>query len=133
MHVLKFLTLVTAPLALVGCSLLPVSGNLPSHKDLPGYPAALLTAELVFDGECLFADSTESAGRWLPIWPRGFALHDRVLTDLNGRVAAIGDTMKLGGGEYHDSDFDFVQTMLVVPIPASCRGGDYWLVSEVVE
>jgi hypothetical protein len=129
----KFLPLVTAALALLGCSFFPISGNLPAHKDLSGYPAALLTAELVVEGECLFADSTESAGRWLPIWPKGFALQDGVLTDPNGRVAAIGDTVKLGGGEYHDSDFDFVQTMLVVPVPASCRGGDYWLVSEVVE
>src|SRR5215213_293924 len=120
-------------LGFLGCSLLARAGNLPSHKDLNGYPAALLTAELAFEGECVFADSAESDGRWLPIWPNGFALQDGVIYDRGARVAAIGDVVSLGGGEYHDSDFDFVQSLLVVPVPASCRGGDYWLVGEVVE
>src|SRR5258705_13887101 len=101
-----------APLALafslLGCSLLPRAGNLPSHKDLSGYPAALLTAKLTVEGDCLFADSTESEGRWLPIWPNGFALEDGVIRGERGRVAAIGDAVKLGGGEYTDSQLDFV-------------------------
>jgi hypothetical protein len=118
-------------IGMAGCSLLPRSGNLPSHKDMNGYPAALLTARLVVEGDCLFADGADSGGRWLPIWPSGFALESGVITDISGPVAAIGDTVKLGGGEYHDDQFDFVQTLLIVPVPPSCRGGDYWLVGEV--
>ena len=118
--------------ALSGCSLFPVAGNLPSHKDLSSYPAALLTAELVLDGECVFAANAEAGGRWLPIWPNGYSLADGEISDRDGPIARIGDRVKLGGGEYHDSQFEFLRTLLVVPVPASCRGGDYWLVADVV-
>jgi hypothetical protein len=119
--------------ALSGCGLVPVTGNLPTHRDLDAYPAALLTADLVMDGECVFATNGKTGGRWLPIWPSGYSVANGVISDRDGPVARIGESVELGGGEYHDSRFDFVQTLLVVPIPSSCRGGDYWLVSDVLD
>jgi hypothetical protein len=128
----RTLSSLVAIAGLSGCALLPVTGNLPSHKDLDAYPAALLTAELVVDGDCVFATNAESGGRWLPIWPAGYSLENGVISDRDGPIARIGEGVKLGGGEYHASQSEFVQTLLVVPIPPSCQGGDYWLVSEVV-
>src|SRR5919107_1441313 len=115
---------VAVALGLAGCSLLPRAGNLPSHKDLRDSAAALLEAKLIVKGECLFADG-ESGGRWLPIWPAGFVLLNGVLSDESGQVAVLGETVKLAGGEHHDSEFDHSQTMLLVPRPSACGGGQY--------
>ena len=47
------------------------------------------------------------------------------------QVAKVGDRVNLGGGEYHESGYDFVRTLLATDIPAGCRDSTYWLVGEV--
>lgn len=105
---------------------------LPTHNDLDGYPAALLRATLMRDGACLYAQSEEPRGRWLPIWPSGFSLTGDVVMGRGGAAAKVGDAVKLGGGEYHESQYDFLRTLMPADVPVGCRGGEYWLVGEVV-
>lgn len=110
----------------------PSTGGLPTHKDLNGYPAALLEATLVRDGQCLYAEGLEANGRWLPIWPSGFGLSGDAVMNGSAQIATVGDHVRLGGGEYHESQYDFLRTLMPADVPAACRGGEYWLVGEVV-
>jgi hypothetical protein len=103
--------------------------SLPTQNDLNGYPTALLEATLVSDGPCLHAEGLDGAGRWLPIWPVGFALDGEFIVKGSERVGTIGDQVKLGGGEYHESQYGFLRTLMPDDVPAACRGGEYWLVS----
>jgi hypothetical protein len=104
-------------------------GFLPTHKELSAYPAALLDATLVREGDCLYADAVDPAGRWLPVWPSGFTLNaDRLMR--GGRtLAKVGGRVKLGGGEYHDSQYQLLRELMPSDIPAACRTDEYWLVS----
>jgi hypothetical protein len=103
--------------------------SLPTHNDLNGYPTALLEATLVRDGPCLYAEGLDDAGRWLPIWPVGFALDAEVVVNGSERMGMLGDHLKLAGGEYHESQYGFLRTLMPADVPAACRGGEYWLVS----
>ena len=47
------------------------------------------------------------------------------------QVAKVGDRVNLGGGEYHESDYDFLRTLMSADLPAGCRDSTYWLVSNV--
>jgi hypothetical protein len=107
----------------------PTLTSLPTHNDLNSYPAALLEATLVVDGHCVYAEGLDGAGRWLPIWPVGFALDGEFIVKGSERVGTIGDQVKLGGGEYHESQYGFLRTLMPDDVPAACRGGEYWLVS----
>jgi hypothetical protein len=118
---------------IASCGLgVPNAGGLPTHRDLDGYPAALLEATLVLEGSCLYADGVEGSGRWLPIWPSGYGLSGEVVVDGSTPVASVGARVKLGGGEYPDSEYDFLRTLMTQDVPAACRGDGYWLVSDVV-
>lgn len=128
-----FAALIAVASFVVACdAALPGNDGLPTHNDLNGYPAALLQATLVRDGSCLYAQSEDPEGRWLPIWPSGFSLTGGVVMSRGGAVAKVGDAVKLGGGEYHESQYDFLRTLMPADVPAACRGGEYWLVGEVV-
>jgi hypothetical protein len=102
---------------------------LPRHRDLDSYPAVLLTATLVRSGGCLYADAPDGSDRWLPIWPRSYHVDGDALFDLDMRVATVGDTVPLGGGEYTAVDEDFLRSLMVDDIPTACRIGQYWLVN----
>ena len=52
--------------------------------------------------------------------------------DGGSQVARIGDAVKLGGGEYHEAQYDFLRTLMSADVPAACRSAEYWLVGEVV-
>lgn len=52
--------------------------------------------------------------------------------DGGAEVARVGDTVKLGGGEYHESQYDLLRTLMPADVPAACRSPEYWLVSEIV-
>jgi hypothetical protein len=111
----------------------PAAGSrLPTHRDLESYPAALLEATLARDGKCLFAVGPDGTERWLPIWPAGFSLVDDVVMKGTERIAAIGDGVRLGGGEYPASDYAFVRTLMTANVAKPCRDGRFWLVSEIV-
>lgn len=84
------------------------------------------------DGACLYAQSLDPRSRWLPIWPPGFSLTGDVVMNGGAEVAKVGDPVKLGGGEYHESQYDFLRTLMPADVPTACRGGEYWLVGEVV-
>jgi hypothetical protein len=111
----------------------PVAGfKLPIHRDLDSYPAALLEATLTRDGECLYAVGRDGTERWLPIWPSGFFLDGEVVMKGTERIAAIGDRVRLGGGEYPANDYAFVRTLMTADLSKACRDGRYWLVGEIV-
>ena len=106
--------------------------TLPTHKDLNGYPAALLDATLVRDGPCLRAAAADGTERWLPIWPAGFSLAGDVMMNGGQHIVSVGDRVKLGGGEYDETDYAFLRTLMNDEVPAACRGGKYWLVGQIV-
>ncbi len=103
---------------------------LPTHRDLNAYPTAILDATLVMDGSCLWASNP--SGRWLAIWPSGYTLDGVAVASGGQLVAAVGGPVRLGGGEYHAADYDFLRTLMNDDLPMPCRGGDYWLVSGAV-
>lgn len=127
-------------LLLLGCDATPsrpqpsvIPGSaLPTHRNLGGGPAALLTATLIEDGGCVYATTESPAGRWLPIWPSGYRRDGQAIKEGNNVVASVSAVAKLGGGEYHASQLDFLRTLLESPIPVSCQASEYWLVTEVV-
>ena len=124
--------LITAASLVAACGAAsPSTLGLPAHRDLDGYPAALLVATLVRDGQCLYADDEGRFGRWLPIWPAGFILRGDSVMNHQTQVAKVGDRVNLGGGEYHESDYDFLRTLMSADLPAGCRDSTYWLVSNV--
>jgi hypothetical protein len=125
--------LIAAVLVLASCGVIPPDNvGLPTRNDLDGYPAALLEATLVRDGACLVAQGPDPRDRWLPIWPPGFSLAGDVVLDGGAEVARVGDVVKLGGGEYHEPEYDVLRTLMPADVPDACRGGAYWLVGEVV-
>jgi hypothetical protein len=85
---------------------------------------------LVRTGECVLAQPEIGAPE-LPIWPATFSLVGDELRRQGVLVARIGDTVKLGGGEYKWEQQDFLAGLLVAPIPAACDRGPYWMVSEL--
>lgn len=72
-------------------------------------------------------------GRWLLVWPPGYSRRGNAIFRGDQRIAADGDTLSLGGGEYHAEQYDFLRTLLATDIPEECRGGAYRLVTEVVD
>ena len=112
-----------ASLGLVACQL---ASNLPTHRSTSESPAALLEGTLALDGSCLVILG-DRGQKWLPIWPPGFYLASTSLMDESG----IGDTLSIGGGEYHENQWDFLAGLLATPVPSECRLGTYWLASDV--
>lgn len=112
----------------------PAAGErleLPTHRDLDGYPAALLTGWLVRDGNCVYAAGLTGSGRDLVVWPSGTVLvvtrDESVVVSRGGdRIAAIGEPIELGGGEIPSPH---VETLLETEIPDECVG-PYWLASS---
>jgi hypothetical protein len=119
--------LALASLGLVACQL---ASNLPTHRRTGDSPAALLEGTLALDGSCLVIVGDRQQ-RWLPIWPTGFYLAGTSLMDESGIVAAIGDPISMGGGEYHEKEWEFLAGLLATPVPTECRLGTYWLASDV--
>lgn len=111
------------------CSTSSLAGKLPWHKDLSGYPAALLESTLVRDGDCLYAQAGDS--RYLAIWPGGYSLVGGKLMRSCTQVATVGDIVKLGGGAYENDQYTFLRTLMLDDAPEACRDEDYWLVSDV--
>lgn len=104
--------------------------QLPTHRDLGGGPTALLTAQLVEEGGCVYATSTE--GRSVPVWPTGYRLDGSEIKKGDQTVASLGSSAKLGGGGYDASQLDFLRTLMDSPLPTTCQASNYWLVTEVV-
>ena len=107
---------------------------LPTHRDMTGYPAALLTGTLEFDGQCVWIDDA-FGGHHLPVWPAGYGLFElggvlRVKDPANLHSVPIGGQIRVGGGDYHaGSEFDFLRTLMDDDVPVACQAADYWLVS----
>src|SRR4051812_19989747 len=86
------------------------SSNLPTHKHLDAAPAALLVGPLALQGSCLLV--TGAGGPWLPIWPPAFHLVGQELQGPSGPVAKVGDLVSLGGGEYHETEWQFLSALM---------------------
>ena len=114
----------------------PSAAALPTHRDLGGGPTALFRGTLAHEGACLFAEGGSGTGRELLIWPAGFTLRagspDAVLDSAGSPVASVGAQISVGGGEYHQTDYAFLRTLMTSDVPAECQGGNYWLVTQVV-
>jgi len=126
------LALVLLVTACGGTTPAPASAILPTHRDLDAYPDALLEATLTRDDRCLFATRPDSGERWLPIWPSGYSMVGDTVMNGTTPVATVGDRVKLGGGEYHETEYDFLRTLMPADVPGDCRVDLYWLVSTVV-
>jgi hypothetical protein len=113
---------------LVGCT--GQSDALISHRGLNGGPAALLEATLTRVGTCIYGENND--GEWLLVWPSGFRIQgDDIKNGSGSTVAAMGRKARLGGGEYHDSQYGFLRTLLNADVPSECRSKEYWLVTSV--
>jgi len=117
-----------AVLAVASCA---PAVQLPAHGPLGAVPTALLTGRLTASGPCVYVEGVQQ-DRWLVIWPTGYQLVGDALVSGDRRVASLGDTVRLGGGEWPEGEFDSLRRLLVVPVPDACRGGDYWLSSGVL-
>lgn len=112
----------------------PVPDVFMAQKKLPsiGFMEALLTANLIVENGCLFAQSPEPGDeKVLIIWEPGYFLHDDEgilkILDQNGDVVATeGELMYMGGGFGGDPQPD----QLMAPIPDDCSGADYWYMGE---
>ena len=107
---------------------------LPTHRELNSYPAALLEAMLLREGDCVYAEELHSGTRYLVIWPPGTWLADGSRpAEVVGRdgnvIAAMGEAVRVGGGEM--PSLEFLRTLLEHDIPEPCVGGHYWLASDV--
>jgi hypothetical protein len=97
---------------------------------LNGSPAALLHGRLSFANGC--ASLGAAPGPVTGLWSSGTRLDVsngvlRVVVD--GTAFAEGDELSMGGGEYSDEAF---VVSLVGPIPESCRGEHYLLLTDLV-
>jgi hypothetical protein len=98
---------------------------------LNAYPAALLHGRVSFTKGCVSLES----GHGLPVtglWSSGTRLDaSRGVLEIfvDGVRFAEGDVQSMGGGEYADEQF---VVSLVGPIPATCRGEHYWLLTDLV-
>lgn len=105
-------------------------GSLPTHNQAGGGPAALLEGVLVQAGPCVYVSASEQ--RWLAIWPPGFDLSGAKVVDASGvAVATIGQPISVGGGEYTEGMYSFLRTLMPNDVTPACRGGLYWLVTDV--
>lgn len=97
---------------------------------MDSYPAALLTGTLLMEGSCLAVQPQAGVPPEVVVWPADYRLRTAgtpAVVDGTGRlVAAVGDLVQLGGGEYHLDDIG----QFLVPgtaIPPACRSGPFWL------
>ncbi len=101
----------------------------PQLKDEPnGYPAELLTGELVLVDGCLRLNDNEGTSRLL-IWPHDYSVsvESNVIHIIDGTgqaVAQVGDKLRVGGGS------EFAQALLPA-IPDNCPG-PYFIVGNEI-
>ena len=98
---------------------------------LNGSPAALLHGRVSFANGCASLEAAPGVpvtGLWASSTRLDMSTGVlRVVVE--GVPFAEGDALSMGGGEYSDEDFVI---SLVGPIPESCRGEHYWLLTELV-
>lgn len=77
---------------------------------------------------------SDSGHEWLVLWPRGYGLKGLNVVDGTGQVrGALGEPIRLGGGEYHAESYDFLRSELLnQDLDDACQGGDYWLATDVL-
>jgi hypothetical protein len=85
-----------------------------------GCPTALLSGELVEQGDELVISVSDTGPAEHMLWPFGYSVHREgeqvVLTDLLGGVKArAGDTVRLGGGETESGIFKVCGQLEVDP------------------
>jgi hypothetical protein len=95
-------------------------------------PLALAEGRLEVKDGCLWLVTTVGT-RILPIWPGGYGLRGAVgalsVTDSGGRVvAAEGESVRIGGGEYRVAD---ARRLMGREEPAVCGGSGFWLVGSI--
>lgn len=106
---------------------------LPTHRDLRGgEPAALQRGTIVATPSCVLLEEPIQRIRWLVVWPAGYSGLGGSIVDGDGHpVARVGDVVDLGGGEYREDQYGFLQTLLISEPALGCRGGPYWLATDV--
>ena len=86
---------------------------------------ATVEGTLEVRGGCLIVN--ESGAVIVPVWPQGTALHGAVVK-FNGRViGTVGRPVELTGGSL---PIEQVMPRLIVPIPASCRLAEVFVVGS---
>lgn len=118
-----------------GVSVEPASSGstvLPTHRDLQSGPDGLQRGTIVMSGSCVVLEEAVQHLRWLIVWPAGYQLRDTVVVSGEGQpIARVGDTVDLGGGEYKESQYAFLKTLLATEPAAACRVGNYWLATDI--
>lgn len=100
-------------------------------RSFPDYPDALISGELIMANDCVMVQLPNGGGTDLPLWPKGFYLESGVIYDADGsRVAAIGDSVQLGGGEV---DLSVASDHTGVAIPKRCEQAALWLINPTTE
>jgi hypothetical protein len=129
------ISLLAGAAVVYGPRLRPSAGGeriqLPTHRDLNAYPAALLSGQLVREGNCVYVRSQPGSVSDLVVWPSGTSLlvtgNETLIVGRGGeRIAAIGEPIELGGGEF---ELAHTRTLLETEIPDECVG-PYWLASS---
>jgi hypothetical protein len=121
--------------ASVGCNAVAGGDFFPQYSDDRPFevPAGEIQGTVVIEDGCILLDAGSSPH--LLIWPESFALDDSLGTlavrdDRGNVVAESGMSVHYGGGEYKSEHRAFVEELIGMPVPASCAGERYWLVSR---
>ena len=108
----------------------------PTHLRPPtGSPEAGNTATIIVRSNCLLLRSVYDDGTVdvrMAIWPHGWKLAEgTVILDADGTpVAAVGDTVFMGGGEVSS---EVVLRVVGEPPPPRCEFGGFWWVTPPLE
>ncbi len=101
----------------------------PTHDASTGGMAALLTGVLENRAGCLYVTMGDGGGSYLVIWPATVslgldALGTPTLFEEGRSLGKVGDTLRVGGGEFDRS---------ALPPEAGRCPGLVWLASEMVQ
>jgi hypothetical protein len=104
----------------------------PRYGNMGPTPLALSEGRLEVNDGCLWLVRTVGT-KILPIWPGGYGLRGSVgslqVTDAAGHVvAAEGQNVRMGGGEYARAD---ARRLMGREEQAACGGNGFWLVGSI--
>jgi hypothetical protein len=104
----------------------------PRYGSMGATPLAVTDGRIEVKSGCLWLVRTVGT-KIVPIWPGGYGLRGTVgalhVTDSGGRVvAAEGQSVRVGGGEYAVAD---ARRLMGQEEPTACGGGGFWLVGAI--
>jgi hypothetical protein len=97
------------------------------HAD--DYPSAQGFGVLEEVGGCLLVNVDDAPKEMLPVWPEGFSFEDGTLYKDGSIVAAVGEHVKLEGGEIDEAVFE---DLTGDTVPSSCSDTVLFMVGDAM-